>query len=291
MIIVKIIGGLGNQMTQYAAGRNLSIINSTVLKLDTSAFEKYKLHSYSLDVFRLTENIATKAECDSIRFEKRSLPEILIRKILCKPRRTKKSYILEDNYKFDAGILSLKGDLYLDGYWGSEKYFSSIKDILMADFTLKNGMNQANADIYNKIRSVNSVSYHIRRGDYVSNPETKAFHGVDLKKYYTDAVELIRQKTVNPHFFIFSDEPKWVYENFKGEFEFTVVDCNTGRTGYEDMRLMSACNHNITANSSFSWWGAWLNPKPDKIVITPKKWWNAPSMNATDHIPESWISL
>lgn len=291
MIIVKLMGGLGNQMFQYALGRSLSITNSCVLKIDASAYRTYKTHAYGLDAFSPAADTASEAECDAIRYKKCGVIELAVRKVLGRQRRRAGDYITEKSFKFDPDILKLTGDKYLEGYWQSEKYFASIRDVLTADFTVRHGMNAANSAFHERIKGTNSVSFHIRRGDYVSDPKTNAYHGVDLKGYYRDAAALIKQKVKDPHFFVFSDEPQWVRENFRGEFEFTVVDCNTGRTGHEDMRLMSACSHNIMANSSFSWWGAWLNRNPGKIVTAPKGWFTDSSIDTSDLIPGSWIRL
>lgn len=291
MIIVKLMGGLGNQMFQYALGRSLAVRNSGELKIDKADYKTYKLHDYGLGVFKINENFSDNKECDKMKFEKYGIIEQTVRKILGKKRRKTNSYIVEKGFRFDPEILTLAGDKYLEGYWQSEKYFIAHKEDIRADFTLKHEMNEANAGVYKKIVDVNSISFHIRRGDYVSDPKTNAYHGVDLKQYYADAIKHIKGKVKNPYFFIFSDEPKWVRENFKGEFEFTVVDCNSGKTGYEDMRLMSACKHNIIANSSFSWWGAWLNNNPGKIVTAPKNWFTDKSIDTADLIPESWIRM
>lgn len=291
MIIVKLMGGMGNQMFQYALGRSLSVKNSCRLKIDISGYRTYKTHDYSLDVFALDGSTASKKECDSIMYKKCGLIELAARKILRKQKKKTENYVLEKSFRFDPAILELNKDKYLEGYWQSEKYFASCMDIIRADFTLKSGMNDANAAVYKRIKETNSISLHIKRGDYISNPKTKAYHGVDLGEYYKDAVKFFKQNVRNPHFFVFSDEPQWVVENLSGEFKFTVVDCNTGKTGYEDMRLMSACSHNIIANSSFSWWAAWLNMNKDKIVIAPKKWFTDGSIYTTDLVPVSWIRI
>jgi len=285
------MGGLGNQMFQYALGKSLAINNSDKLKIDRAEYKTYKLHNYGLGVFNLNESFADKKECDEIRFEKCTIVERIVRRMLGKMRRKTNNYVAEKSFRFDSEILKLTGNKYLEGYWQSEKYFVLFKEEIRANFTLKHEMNEANAEMYKKITGINSVSFHIRRGDYVSDSKTKAYHGVDLKQYYADAIILIKEKVKNPYFFIFSDEPKWVIENFKGEFNFTVVDCNSGKTGYEDMRLMSACKHNIIANSSFSWWGAWLNNNPGKIVTAPKNWFTDKSIDTTDLIPETWERL
>jgi len=136
--------------------------------------------------------------------------------------------------------------------------------------------------------NTNSVSIHFRRGDYVTNPLTSQHHGVCSNKYYQDAISLLKSKISQPHFFLFSDEPEWLKTNVSLQEPFRIIDNNPG---YVDLYLMSNCKHNIIANSSFSWWGAWLNNNPDKIVIAPHKWFNEPGINTYDLIPETWIRL
>ena len=140
------------------------------------------------------------------------------------------------------------------------------------------------------IKSTNAVSIHFRRGDYVDQPETNKTHGTCTKEYYQKAVDLMASRIVNPHFFLFSDEPEWIKENFSTAIPSTHV---AGYPGFIDMYLMGLCRHNIIANSSFSWWGAWLNINPDKIVIAPTQWFAIDEINnkAVDLVPSNWIRL
>ena len=138
------------------------------------------------------------------------------------------------------------------------------------------------------ISQTNSVSLHIRRGDYVSNQKTNQTHGTCDLDYYQRCITEIEKEVENPYFFVFSDEIEWVKENLKINHPAEYVDQNTGDKSYEDMRLMSQCKHNVIANSSFSWWGAWLNSYPDKIVFAPKRWFASDKHNTKDLIPEGW---
>lgn len=287
------MGGLGNQMFQYAAGRSLSQKLNTGLKLDVEDYKwgRYKLHKYCLDKLSINTKKAGTQEIKKLKFKTASIIERISFKFENKEReRGEKSY-KNMGTVFDRNFFNLNDDLYIEGYWQSEKYFIDIKDIILGEFILKKPAAGKNLEHLKTINKTESVSLHIRRGDYINNEKTKSLHGIDLKLYYENAVNLIKKSMKNPYFFIFSDEPDWVRENFRGEFKFTVVDCNTGRTGYEDMRLMSACKHNIIANSSFSWWGAWLNQNPEKIVTAPKNWFTDKSIDTTDLIPENWIRL
>ena len=197
----------------------------------------------------------------------------------------------EKQFSFDPSVIEVKGNIYTDGYWQSEKYFSEIRDLLLREFAFKYEQDAKNREIADKIKKTESISLHIRRGDYVRNSMTNQVHGLCSIDYYQEAVNYIVRKIPMCHFYIFSDDHAWVRENFTLDYPFTMVDHNDASRNYEDMRLMSLCHHNIIANSSFSWWGAWLNTNSDKIVCAPKKWFNDPTRNAKDLIPESWVKI
>ena len=291
MIITKLNGGLGNQMFQYAIGRKIALKYNTALVLDTTSFEMYKLRKYNLDQFNFEDQIASNYELVLFGLKEERNPVkkayYQIAKKLFQP-----VLIHEKQFNFDSDVFkNTKKNTYLDGYWQSEKYFSDIRSVLLDDLTIKKPLKNKNLDFYNHISSVNSVSLHIRRGDYVSNEKTLNVHGICELNYYYKAIELISKKSGNPVLFIFSDDMQWVKENLKSSFETIFVDVNNADTSYEDLRLMSLCRHNIIANSSFSWWGAWLNNNNDKIVIAPKKWLNDLSIDTKDVIPGSWIKM
>ncbi|MBD2655386.1 alpha-1,2-fucosyltransferase [Synechocystis sp. FACHB-383] len=293
MIIVRLIGGLGNQMFQYAAARRLAEKHSTILKLDIFGFEQYKLHRYSLHCFHIWEYLATHNEIKYICKENN-----FFRKIK-KKLSSKSSFFVYQNqnlltekfFHFDPEILDASNDVFLDGYWQSEKYFADITNILQREFVVKYQQDPISAKFAEQIQTAESVSLHVRRTDYVNDSLTNQIHGTCNQEYYTQAVQYIGDRVPSPHFFIFSDEPEWAKHNLNLGYPITIVDCNNASRNYEDLRLMSLCKHNIIANSSFSWWGAWLNRKHYKIVIAPKHWFNDPSRNSKDLIPESWIKI
>lgn len=299
MIIVKLNGGLGNQMFQYALGRHLAEKNSTLLKLNLTDFEKYKLRKFGLHCFDIWDHIASKEEIETFRKNNSRLSKFVskTRKRLSFSFNSTCDFyqdtivLKEKQFSFDASVLEVKGNIYLDGYWQSEKYFSAIRDILLKEFAIKYEQNFKNKELTKLISNTESVSIHFRRGDYAHNPETNQYHGLCTFDYYQKAVNIIVQKFPNCHFFIFSDDHTWVNENFKLSYPVTMVDHNDDITNYEDLRLMSFCKHNIIANSSFSWWGAWLNINPDKIVIAPGKWFNNEKIDIKDLIPEGWIRI
>ncbi|MBU4289010.1 MAG: alpha-1,2-fucosyltransferase [Proteobacteria bacterium] len=288
MIIVRLIGGLGNQLFQYALARRLSLLHDVPLKLDISQFETYKLRRYSLNVFNIIEDYAT--EGDIVRIKEKGFASFrrLTEKLL---PYYKRSYIHERSFHFDPNILKSSKDVYLEGYWQSERYFKYIEDIICREFTVKIKPDAINERTTEHINTVNAVSLHIRRVDYISNAAIYQFHGTCTLAYYQQAVEIISQKVSSPHFFVFSDDILWAKENLMLTYPTIFISHNNATKDFEDLRLMIQCKHHIIANSSFSWWGAWLNNNPDKIVIAPKKWFNDESIDTKDLLPEEWIRI
>lgn len=288
MITARIIGGLGNQMFQYAAGRSLSLRNNDSLKLDTRGFSQYKLHSYGLNHFNTKENFSQSEE---LALNQYSNIYSKVNNFL----KTNKSIKVfkERGLAFDPRFNSIKGDIYLDGYWQTELYFKAYESVIRDDFKIITPPTQKNLEVLREIRSSTSISLHIRRGDYVNNPQTNSIHGVCSMDYYQTALQLLKAKigNINLHIFVFSDDYEWVERNLIIDGKVTYIKHNSSKTNYEDLRLMSTCQHHIIANSSFSWWGAWLNPSAEKIVIAPKKWFQSAELDSRDITPESWIRL
>jgi hypothetical protein len=291
MIIGKLSGGLGNQMFQYALGRRLALKNNVPLKLDISEYNKKKLREYDLSHFNIIENFATPKNLRSVTFPSNkpgSVPFIkLYQHIFHLPPIP---YTKERTINFHPEILTLGDNTYFDGYWQSERYFSDIKDVIRKEFTVKNKPDPINESFIEKITACESVNVHIRRGDYVSNPTTNQVHGSLDLEYYHKALKLMLENIDNPHFFVFSDDPEWAEWNIKTDAPITYIKHN-GAKNYEDMRLMSTCKHHIIANSSFSWWGAWLASNENKIVIGPSKWFREIDYNDQDRMPESWLRI
>ena len=180
----------------------------------------------------------------------------------------------------------------MSGYWQSPKYFNSIETLIRKEFTFQKPLDSKNLEILNLIKNTISVSIHIRRTDFqIIN--SNDIHGFCSLEYYDEAINYIHTNVLMSKFFIFSDDINWAKENLKVPMNSYFVSGNTGEKSYIDMQLMSNCNHNIIANSSFSWWGAWLNSNPKKIVIAPKKWFSDEKMNAQtdDLIPAEWIRM
>lgn len=292
MIISDITGGLGNQMFQFAVGRALAQKFEQPLLLDTSSFNKNSLHQgFELKrIFKLAAKVATKDDIDGLLGWQSSRK---VRRCLIPPAMSgfrKKSLVVEPHFHYWSGIESVPRNCYLQGYWQSEQYFESSASEISKDFTFLKPITDANLELAEKISQVNAVSVHVRRGDYVSNPLANFTHGVCTLDYYTSAIRRICDSISDPHFFIFSDDIRWVRENMDLNFLCSYVDHNRLLNSFIDMRLMSICQHNIIANSSFSWWAAWLNHNPRKIVIAPKKWFVG-DKDSTDLIPSTWVSL
>jgi hypothetical protein len=285
MIIIKLMGGLGNQFFQYTVGRNLALLNGAVLKIDISFYRNRKDRSYFLDRFNIVGDIASSDDIENFY----SLRNRIKQAILTYYHRP---IVYEKNVQYDKNILELKGDKYLQTHygWQSEKYFIGISDKIRKELILKNEFKLSEPDIESDIRNSNSVSIHFRRGDYVDNQLTNECHGVCSLEYYYKAIELIKQKTDNPKFFIFTDDADWIRKNFIVEDPITFVS-NMKREDYYELMLLSLCKHHIIANSTFSWWGAWLCEYGRKIVIAPEKWFNDKNYDAKDIVPEAWIKI
>jgi hypothetical protein len=298
MIITKLIGGLGNQMFQYAIGRHLSVINSSKLYLDISDYHLYPDRHYALDCFALRSEIATHQILEDFRQYPHNLPtlqRLWQYNLLGKRNLT----IKEPHFHFAGNVIRhYKANVYLDGYWQTEKYFNQIESQIREDFRFAQPLSHQNEAVAKKILNSESVSVHVRRGDYVSNNVTNQFHGVCDPEYYQKAIDLITSKIDHPTFFLFSDDTDWVANNVTINHPCVLIRHNTGRESYNDMRLMSLCKHNVIANSSFSWWGAWLNENINKLVVAPKYWLNPNSswyreqqISLRDCLPSQWLQI
>ncbi len=291
MVITKITGGLGNQMFQYAVGRAYALRTNKELKLDISFFEEQSLREFRLNDFNLHYTLASSNEINHYKFGNYPTVNRFTKKVF--NRFIFKNDLLrkEKFYHFDSQLLEIKGDVYLLGYWQSEKYFADFKSVLLNDFRLKKTLSDTALYFDESINLTNSVSLHVRRGDYLSNPKVNYIHGIVPIEYYKNSVELLLTHYCNLKFFIFSDDMKWCKENlnFVPDPVFVVLE-ETGKD-CEEMYLMSQCKHNIIANSTFSWWGAWLNQNPEKNVISPKSWFSDKTINTSDLIPSSWIRV
>lgn len=271
MIIVNLTGGLGNQMFQYAFGRHLALKNKTKLKLHfTNALFNTK-RDYELNIFDIKATLATREDLSKMGVMENRIVNRLIYLIEDRfsIKLNKKIVTERPPYRFNHSVLSLTDNIYLQGYWSDERYFKDIENIIRKDFTFTKPLDKKNQQIVDLIKKTDSVSIHVRRGDYITNKVNAVKFTVLGPDYYQKGVKAIEKKVKNPVFFVFSDDIPWCRHNLKIGDNVYFIDHNKGIDSYKDMQLMSLCRHNIIANSTFSWWGAWLNINNKKIVIKP----------------------
>ena len=292
MIISHIIGGLGNQMFQYASGRALSLERGVPFKLDTQDFEGYALHNgFELDrIFEVQAPLAEESDIKSV-LGWRAHP-LFRRRLFRKQLEILRGSRLFVDTQFSSWreIAEVPDHCYLMGNWQTEMYFKKHEETIRSDLSFKRPLVDKNRTVADQIGDSVAVSLHVRRGDIAANPASLAFHGLCSLEYYKRAVDHITARVANPEFYIFSDDMPWVKENISISHPCHYIDHNKGSESYNDMHLMSLCRHHIIANSSFSWWGAWLNPKEEKIVVAPALWFSA-EFDSSDIIPSNWVKL
>lgn len=285
MIIAKPIGGLGNQMFAYAAAYAVARRHSQPLVIDTSNFDSYKTWRYQLGMLHIPQDIVVPTK------SQRLVPVRLRRLFRMHPRDI--AYYREPHFHYDDEVEGLVGPVELNGYFQSWRYLKGVEQDLVRLFQPIESLSTTALHYMNVIeRQSCAVSLHVRRGDYLSKDSAKV-HGVLGIEHYRRAVALIRAFHPSASFFIFSDEPDWVERELLSGLDATVVRGQDGRP-WEDMHLMARCHHNIIANSSFSWWAAWLNNNPRKHVIAPRQWFSPPALrvnNTCDLYPPEWIIL
>jgi len=294
MIVARLMGGLGNQMFQYAAGKALALRNRTELKLDLAYLDaradepprrRYELHWFEIR--------PAAASANDLRWVRGGPPAGAAARArdlamtILKPGRL--TLIEESGTGVDERVLRAGDNAYLVGFWQSERYFEDRADEIRTDFTFASEPVGENADLADAIRATPSVALHVRRGDYVTDPQTNRFHGVLPLDYYERAVAALASRVADPRFFVFSDDPEWAKANVKTGHETTFVDVNGPDQAGKDLRLLSLCRHHVVANSSFSWWGAWLARGEDKLVVAPARWFQ--TVEKPNLVPSSWLRL
>lgn len=290
MIIVRAWEGLGNQLFQYAFARALSIRTGEQVKIDQNRIFSELLEEgnvkreFSLLHFNITLGCASEDELRQYKFleQKNYLQKIIF--FLSKKRVWKYCFYEEQKENFAPDRLKLNRNSYIKGWFQNEKYFFKYRDILLQEFTLKEEI-KVEAELQALLEKENTVSIHIRRGDY-----RKLGLALNMD-YYIKAIEYIQQHVENPYFIVFSDEISWVKNHMLLPEKSYFVNQIGNLKDYEELMLMSYCKHNIISNSTFSWWGAWLNRNEDKKVVTPKKW-VLQGTNEHFHIaPKRWTKV
>jgi len=289
MIITRLDGGLGNQLFQYAAGRRLAQARHSVLKLDLTSFDVNPARTFRLHAFTPAAAIATPA--DRARFVGKG-PRAIWRRVRdhLVPRE-QRTVLVELHGHFDPTILAASHEVYLKGFWQSEKYFSDIAAELRRELTAAPPRDASNLDMAAQIHAATAVAVHVRRGDYVSDAAAASIHGACPPEYYEAAARRVLDVAPHAHMFVFSDDPQWAAVNLHLGAPTTFVTHNGPQRDHADLWLMSLCRHHIIANSTFSWWGAWLGEHGGQIVIAPRRWFANPVYDTRDLIPERWQTL
>jgi hypothetical protein len=294
MIIVELNGGLGNQLFQYAAGRSLAHRNNCELFLNTDQLDVIQREQtkryFELDNFNHTGKILRK---------KMKLPIILKFVPWFSNFIGSLKVFVENKNNFNIEFLKLSGNIYLVGYWQSYKYFEDISHIIYNELNPSVRLSDYSRNLCNDIinSTQNTIALHVRRGDYVSNKSAASYHGTMGNNYYRKSIEYIFSRLESVKIYVFSDDPLWCKLNLPLEgIDSSVVNGNSGKDSWQDMIIMSHCKHHIIANSSFSWWGAWLadqrNQDFNRIVIAPIQWFsNSTDNNTADRFPAHWVTL
>lgn len=285
MIVFAAYGGLGNQLFQYATGRSLAMLRGTELVVDPTWFENVPsdvtFRQYELGRYDIAARLPTAVE-------RRAIPLMRGRFTRRLPFLHRWHLVRETSSRhYDEAVLQAPNNSYLDGYWQSARYFDGIRKTLLQELQPRAPMAPADQAVAARMAEGEAVSVHVRRSDYVTHSRASQTHGTCSIEYYQDAFAALRQQVKNPQLFIFSDDPDWTRENLRLDAPTEYVTHNGGDTAFQDIRLMSLCRHHIIANSSFSWWGAWLATNPEQKVYAPRKWY-AQMESPTHVIPAAW---
>ncbi|MGF1902956.1 alpha-1,2-fucosyltransferase [Aliivibrio sifiae] len=287
MIKIRVTGGLGNQLFQYATARSLAEKIETSTTMDISVYKSYNVHPFKLAKFNCKTEFSDKSSLFRKLLEKRFFQKVFMRLGMLG------KYYFEDGLFFNKKVLSLQNETKLFGYFQSEKYFINIRQKLLEELTLIDELNDIEQALSEEIKNSNSISIHIRRGDYVSNLSANQIHGTCDSSYFKKSLAYLENKGIlieSSHLYLFSDDIDWCRENLNFGYNTTFIEGCSERPEV-DMILMSRCQHHIISNSTFSWWGAWLNSNEAKVVIAPIKWFQSAELDSIDIIPESWVKL
>jgi hypothetical protein len=290
MVITRLTGGLGNQMFQYAAGKRLSLVRGVELKLDVRRLQGDSYRKYHLDVFNISEEFATEKEIRELKRRRVSTWLLLPVRNRIGVKFLPPAFYAERQYTFEPMVLDLKDNVYLKGRFHSEKYFEDMAEVIAEKYTLKSLSRKAQ-ELHDEIIDCNSISVHVRRGDYVSKPQNLARYGICSFDYYKECMHRVLDTGGALKFYVFSDEPDWVRKNMSFPEDSVFVTRDGLNCDAEELFLMSSCRQHVTANSTFSWWGVWLDRNPHKTVYTPEKWFLAEDLDTADLIPGTWIRV
>ena len=288
-MIIKLQGGLGNQMFQYAFSKAIEkhykkkVLLDKEILLDRTFIpnQYFVFRDFDLDIFKIDTSFSKPGAEETFRHQKYS--NYLLSGF------TRKAYFKEEHLYFNPAVFNVQGDTYFDGYWQSYRYFENVKDELRQDFSLPVAVNSVG--LYKEIKNNdNAVCINVRRADFLVN----AVHGSHSMEYFNTAIEIICAQISSPSFYIFSDDVEWCTNNFALNYPTTIVSYeHKGNKFGNYLKLLSACHHFIIPNSSFAWWGVWLSNQQNKIVIAPRAWYGEKKLNdqTIDLIPDNWIRI
>ena len=283
---------MGNQMFQYAFGRRLAHKHGSELKFDIGFFDEdgggnpnHVVRNYDLDIFNVKGSPASEVEVSRLA---RRTDNVFLDRLLNKILGTKSSHVREPHFHFSEAAYNSPDNVFLDGYWQTEKYFADAEELIRSDFTFKEDLGQDARELLQDIEREESVCVNVRRGDFVTNP----FHGALGLDYYRQGEEIINRETAASKYFVFSDEVEWCEENLKFDRPTVYVTHKySGRKFQDYIRLMAACKHFLIPNSSFAWWAVWFNHNAGRVVIAPKQWFSDPTWDTKDLIPQNWTRI
>lgn len=300
MIISRLSGGLGNQMFQAAAGAALARRLKQSHLCDARPIQKDRCRNLGLNSFQFDAPILTSSSASNSNQSVVSLPPLkrssLSFVFWTIRNRSRVLYAREKELAYHDILNRFRSterrSIYLHGCWQSEQYFSSYRDDIRKLFAFREKPSLENGQLLDRIGSSKSIAIHIRRGDYVTNPKNRAIYAACSLDYYQRATAYLidRLGHENVQAFLFSDDPDWVQDNLDIPIRKTVVRHNSD-TPTEDLRLMSSCEHHILANSTFSWWGAWLAFHPNQLVVAPRVWYHGRPRVDDSIVPSTWVRM
>ena len=290
-VVVRIEGGLGNQLFQYATARSLADRLGCELALDLRGLAANGDRPFQLDRYQIRAHVASDELFRILPPPRNSrMGRIKARLSMQWPVICEYPIFWSSSFAYDARFESISHPVYLVGYWQSEKYFAWNRSAILHDLRICGSL-ALDPVLRHEIDTTESVALHVRRGDYISNPAAAAYHGVCGMDYYEEAVERMKARVSNPLVFVFSDDPTWVGDNLRIDVPFRIIESRGADADLIDFELMSLCQHHILANSSYSWWAAWRCPVPGQFVFAPSRWVQDQGLDTSDVVPKRWELL
>jgi hypothetical protein len=292
-VCMNIRCGLGNQLFMAALGLRLAHERKAMLIFDASEYLTDHQRIYQLNEFSIIATTLSAPDKETLRLSPFHSLNPQYRRVRKIASMRKRHHVKEKLRQFDEDILKIDLPAYLEGYWQTERYFSDVEGLIRQQFRLRKPIAERRRELLASIgrAGASSVSLHVRRGDYVDLAQSGGVYRLCSLEWYERAMEMIANIVPAPQFFVFSDDPGWARANLPTKWPCVFVDRDEDGKDFEDLHVMANCRHHVIANSTFSWWGAWLNASRDKTVIAPSDWYATPEMDTSDLIPSGWIRL